>query len=165
MALGLDSGNGSSSQLWVPATTFVVGGGSPTLGTVGAAGAPFEAWLLDSGLSEHVAASFLPPKGWATYDVDLWWTNAGANAGDVHYILYGQPPVGDGDTLAGNTNLGSSTLVAPAEDVVKVSTVVTGRTATDDHLGYLAVLRQGGNAADTLANDAGLLGVMLRKAS
>jgi hypothetical protein len=75
-----DVGLGNVTQtddLYLSARTLSNPASTPTL--TGASGTGHLVWLLDATNVERVG-SLLPvlPVHWATYDVELWWTNSGA---------------------------------------------------------------------------------------
>lgn len=105
----------------------------------------------------------MPPQWWATFDVDLYWSNAGAGSGDVTWRAR-SAFITDGDTVA--VPSGTSTdATAPAQNVAEVTTILSGVTLTAGELLQLFIQRVGGSGTDTLGNDAALLGVMLRQVS
>lgn len=142
-----------------------VGGGSPTLDGLLSSNTFWLVWLLDSAATdESVSTSLLIPSGWNTVDIDIWWTNAGAGAGNVRWEV-GYQSRGDTETLTQTWTATASNIAAPAQSVVKKSTIISGGAVTAGELLGLIITRYGSNAGDTLANDAGLLGVDIRKAS
>lgn len=157
----------ASDRLWLSAQEFSISVNTPSLGDLGSAGAGNQrttAWLFDSGVAEAVGGFFMMPVGWATADMFVWWSNAGAGAGDVVWSFGTLTLVNTTNSDAAGT-LSSSTITAPAQYVVKRSAGPTAITATAGQVVRLMLRREGANAADTLGNDAGLLGVELVRAS
>ena len=155
------SGSSAPTDLWIPAASFALGSGSPSL-------APYTsvfwmAWLFDAASEEGIATTAYIPTGWSTLDIDLWWTNAGAGSGDVRW----DPRTNNfGDTETISSPAGSqSNVTAPAQNVMKVSTVRSGVTCTAGELSAIYLGREAANVADTLANDVAVFGIRLRKAS
>lgn len=153
------------TELFVPAVNFIAGDGAPSLGRVNA----WPVWLLDAATLESVVGTIgrgeIPPS-WATYSVELLWVNTAASAGNVAWQIGTAAPRGEGDTV--NVD-GSSVATAAAGGLgVIVRTPIGGaQTAppTTDPIGFLRILRDAANGADTLANDVGILGVRLLKVS
>lgn len=150
------------ARRWMSAQEFMLASGSAALSST-ATGSSWPGWLFDAAASETVNGVVEIPPGWATFDIDLWWSNAGAGAGDVVWRLR-MNQSGDGDTTVIGGNGALSTVTAPLQSVVKVTTVEAGVARTDDLI-KIQVIRVSTDAGDTLANDASLIGVMLRKVS
>src|SRR5690606_29941290 len=75
-----------TARLWGPANLFTAVAGSPALGTLGDGSATTNrqsVMLFDASATEVAAANFQVPQDWATFDVYLWWSNAGAGSGNV----------------------------------------------------------------------------------
>jgi hypothetical protein len=153
----------SGNTLWIPATAMGLQQGSPTLGSA-ALGAP--SWLLDASSQEGIAFTFYPPQWWSTFNLSLWWTNAGAGSGDVSWGFF-TGTAGDGESFSvQTTNQGDTTVAAPSQDVIK-STATLGSpfTVQSAELFGMIILRRAAVAADTLTNDVGVLGVVATRAS
>lgn len=150
----------SVDSVWLGVGNFQVQTGSPGISATGG----WPAWFLDASATETVHENLRLPQHWSTFDVEYWYTNAGAGAGNVK-IGINHRFVGDGEALGAGVNTASVTSTAPAQNVMEVATVASGIAATTGKLLNLRVFRLGGDAADTLANDIGLLGVRLVKAS
>lgn len=153
---------GAPTSIWVPAGAFAALSGSPALTT----GSNYVGWQFDAASSEivHVDAG-LTPTGWASAAVDLYWTNPSSTSGNVRWDVY-FGNFGDGELM----NLGSAdtqTIAAPAvAHTAKVSTFhAAGKAQTVGEVMTFAVTRLGADAADTLANDATLVGALVRKVS
>lgn len=148
----------SLPKIFIPATAFIVTAGSATASNVGS-GVPV--WTLDAAAAERIATSLTLPTYWATFAIDVWWTNAAAGTGDVRYRYEGQF-IGAGDTLNVPpvvANVGT----AAAQNVVVVTTVASTVTNVPAKRLVLGVLRDATNVADTLPNDADVIGVELRR--
>lgn len=124
----------------------------------------WNAWLLDAASAEAIAAGGIIPSGWATVDVDMYWSNAGAGAGNVVWN-YRMDTKGDGETMGNIVSDVSATIAAPAQYVVKKSTILSGEAVTAGEWFSAVLYRLGADAADTLANDAAVLGFVIRRAS
>lgn len=158
---------GLTESIWMPASSFSAYTGSASIGILGSATSVLyqtDAFLFDASATEGIQSTFYVPANWSTIDIELWWSNAGAGSGDVYWQT--QPlTLADTDTsdAAGSTT--STAVTAPAQYVVSVDTVGSGKTVTAGEMGRLLVLRSGPNGSDTLANDAGLIGVRIVRAS
>lgn len=155
--------SGSSSEpVYLPAGSFF-GAGGPTQDVFG--GGYASVWRLDAAAVEGVAANLIVPTGWATVDIDLWWGNAATSAGDVVWEL--TPYNAAEGAQAGSAGVPiSNTLAAPATaGLTEKSTLTTGFAVTPGNLLNLYIQRTATAGGDTLANDAALLGINVRKAS
>lgn len=153
-----------ATTLYLGAATFLAMTGGPTVGTPGSAATRVNAWTLDAASAESVGVTFQVPAGWATAHVDLYWTNDGAGAGDVVWKA-DRYTIADGTALTAETEGGAVTATAPAQNVVKVTRALTGIAVSPSLVTRLEVVRVAADAADTLANDVALIGVLLTRVS
>lgn len=153
------------TEAFFPAPLFVAITGSPVVGE--ASTNDIGGYLFDAAATEIVIAVVAVPVGWATYNTELWWVNAGAGSGDVVWRLDYSPGFGDGESSTSGIVAGTSrTATAPAGAVVEKTAMDSGiAVPTSGELTVLRLRRTGGDAADTLANDACMLGVKLVKAT
>lgn len=133
--------------------------GAPSMTNV--SGVP--AWALDAAVDERVVGQVRLPAHWLTYTVDVHWT-AAAGAGNVRWRV-DEKFIGDGDTMGMTAAVGWTLGAAPAANTQATTTAATGRTVTAGKVLTLAIARAGSDASDTMAGDAYLLGVTLRRAS
>ena len=144
--------------------------GTPTVGNAGlnAGNAPF--WMLDASAPEAVAGSIMIPSHWTTFKVEAYWCNVSSSSGDVRWYWAGgfggdgQDPDNSGTNVASN----SQTIAAPTTTrVIKVSQfpAATNITNASGKPFFTCFYRFADNVADTLANDAGLYGVLLTRVS
>jgi hypothetical protein len=156
----------AGSVILVPAQQMIATFGAPTLSGIGAAGDKMQAaWLLDAAAAENLTGQIHIPQGWATVDVALWWTNAGTGTGDVKYHLITNV-LADAGTLGGSnvvTSPGAS--AAPGHNVAKLDLLATGLAVSANKIFGFRLQRDGGNAADSLPNDCGVVAVEIRRAS
>lgn len=150
------------STIFLPSPRF--GGilGSPALTGTHAVG-----WLLDASAVERLGCGFVFPSGWATYHVDFLWYNAGAGAGDVvwRHFRY-QMEVGDNISSNGTDGSVQATGTAGAQNIVVQTRLATGQAVpAAGVIKTLIVDRFATDSGDTLANDAGFIGMLLTKAS
>jgi hypothetical protein len=155
----------AGDSLWIPANAWGLWTGSPTLGNNGPGAWP--GWKLDASTDEGIATTAWFPSSWTTFHMDVYWTNDGAGSGDVRFTSY-RLRFGSGDSI---NNLGisaGSTHTADIEDDIVISRVITSASDAWSNPGdpwWLAILRDADNAADTLANDIAIIGVLLVRAS
>ena len=118
-----------------------------------------------SPTDQRLAFTFMQPNAWLTFDVELWWTNLSAGAGDVPWQVQSATLI-NGGTTATPGIVTTTTIAAPAQNVGKVSTLATGLTIpTANQMMLVRVLRIATDAADTLAGAAGIFEVRLKRAS
>jgi hypothetical protein len=131
---------------------------SATLSTVG--GGRASAWLMDAAITEAIGSAFLVPSYWSKrIRVTYVWCNAGAGAGNVVFSM-GYQVVAPGANLnAVFSSNGNTTATAGAQDIQVNTVASTPLTVTPGQMLYLRMLRVGGDAADTLPNDCGLISV------
>lgn len=158
-----DNLNAVNNTLFIPASALLgVPVGTPSLSVLVTNIGP--AWLLDAATDEEVAGWSIFPPGWLTADFVVWWTNTGAGSGDVRFDLTYKVAADAGAINSGSTTT-SSTVTAPAQYVTKRTALASGVTVAAGSVVSLNVNRAGGNGADTLANDIGIIGVEIRRAS
>lgn len=143
-----------------PACYPVVGGGSPSLS--GDAGSNTVWWALDATANEYLGTTVVLPNDWLTYDIYLVWSNAGAGAGNVRWVV-NAGAVSDGAAVSATSDF--YVIAAPATDVVKRSVTRVGITPPASKTVAIRVHRAASDGTDTLANDAGLIAIELRKAT
>lgn len=155
----------SPTFLWIPAGSFAPIVGSPVLGSASATG--FGGFLFDAASTETVYAAMALPADWLTFGADMVWTNAGAaGAGNTVWRLDSGVGFGDGEAPTTGVAGTNRTIAAPAVDVAKVSTLESGLAVpSSGELMPLRLRRVGGDAGDTLGNDACVLGLRLVKAT
>jgi hypothetical protein len=122
----------------------------------------WSAWLLDAATVEGVGAVGMVPTSWATVGVDIWWTNAGAGSGNVRWEVFFDDKA-DAATLATHTADHDAAIAAPSQNVLKKSVVVASHAVVPGELFNVMVRRDAADGADTLANDAALLAVVVRR--
>lgn len=135
--------------------------GTPSLTAVGTYTL---AWAMDAAAVETIGDNIHIPTGWATFDVTVIWANLGSGSGDVVFQLFMQS-LDDGTSISGVNHAihGPTAFTAAAQSVVEHSKIASAISTTG--LRDLHLRRVGSNAGDTLANDAGVLGIYLTKVS
>lgn len=151
-------------NVWLPAHAFGVALNTPTNALV--ASGYGSGWSFPDAAQHGIASNMIVPTGWATINVDLWWTNASSSSGDVLWRVFLDNDA-DGAALGGGSTPGAlAAIAAPTTSaVLKKSTVATGFAVTAGNLLNIAIDRNGNGAGDTLANDAVIVGVNIRRAS
>lgn len=155
--------SGTSDQLWVPAALLQKVAGSPSLDTLRTGGNGWPMWLLDAASAEGLQVAMLLPANWSALNVSIYWSNAGAGSGDV-VLNTAWSTQGDGENTTSMVAGTTKTATAPAQYVLKVTTMDAGLTAAAGELTSVRVARNAADAADTLANDVAIYGVLLGKA-
>lgn len=119
---------------------------------------------FDTTALERASTIAKLPSWWATFAVDLWWTNVAASAGGVYWRALGSFKA-DGETL---TALSESFVGAPgvvaapgAIGLIEVTRLATAVPVVANSILTLAIERDPTQAGDDLANDAGMYGVNL----
>lgn len=152
------------ASVYLPAQVFVAVTGTPVVGE--ASTNDIGGYLFDAAATEIVFGMAQIPTGWNTYNTELWWVNAGAGSGNVVWRLDYSTGFGDGEAVNPGTAGTQRTVAAPAGTTAEVTAMDSGITSpTTGELVPFRLRRIGGDAADTLANDACVLGVRLVKAS
>lgn len=119
------------------------------------------ALLYDAAAVEKAVTIIDVPPSWATFRIDAWWTNSGAGSGNVVWATEARW-IGDTDDLdTVSSDTATVTVAAPSQDVTKVTTLDSSVTRTAGKRLVLHVQRTGTSGSDTLANDAGLIGIDL----
>ena len=152
-------------SLFIRGTDLSGVGGSPAVdAALGDVAKRHPAMQFDATAEENVAFTFRVPFGWTGFVVDVVWANSSTGTGGVVWTVTYQR-YGSGSTLGGETAGGGATGTAGAKNVVVITRptasalpVVAGETV------WIELSRTVGNAGDTLANDAGVLGVLVGKA-
>lgn len=163
----------TDEKIWVPAQNMTLVVGTPALGTLGAAIGSYAratAMLFDAGTTESVSFSVLFPSSWSTFRLYMHHSNAGTGSGDVVYygtfLSVGDTESTNGGNLLYNVGGGGRTVAAPAQYIVNRTELTdTAKSCTAGELLKVVIGRIGGDAADTLGNDSGLLGVEIVRAS
>lgn len=158
----------ASDRVWVPGTAFATTLGSSVVGTLGNGStglARTTAMLFDASVTESAVTFVAVPPQWATAEVKIWWSNAGAGAGDVVWRVELLNVINATDTNVVGASGENLTATAPAQYVTAVAQVISSVSLTAGATLRVAVRRTATDAADTLANDAGLLGIELVRVS
>lgn len=145
---------------FVDATRFFAVTGTPALAAYGTDLGV--AMAFDAAAVEKVVATIDVPSAWLTFRIDAIWTNLGAGAGNVVWAsevrFHGDGD--DFDAVAADTET-MAAVAAPAQDVTEVTIVGTTVTRTASKFVTVHIERTGTSGSDTLANDAGLIGLNL----
>jgi len=146
--------------LALPAAAMTAVSGSPTLGTVG--GGRRQAWLLDAAGTEILGCqAYFNATAATRVRVKLVWTNAGAGSGNVVFAIGYLNAADTTNINAADSGAGNFTVAAPAQDVVKETTLAADLPIAANTTMFLRISRIGGDGADTLANDCGVLALVL----
>ena len=157
-------------RLGLPIGSATIRSGTPALAVQGT-NTQYRAWAFDATAVEEIACeiawpiNLVIPSTGNQFTIDVYWTNLGAGSGDVRWDI----DVGllkDGALLngAGLLLAQTTTSTAPPQDELQVSTITANQFPTNAHSFGMAVAvlrRKADDAGDTLANDAGLIGVTI----
>lgn len=142
-------------------------------GAVGATSAAYggigtnrrEAMLLDASSEELIGAWFKIPRHWKKFRAEALCVNAGAGSGNFVLSVSGAEfAAGDDTNVADPTVSALETTTAGARDVVVSTAFDTEFACTPGKYYCVRLKRVATEAADTLANDIGVIGVKLTRA-
>lgn len=151
----------ASNQMWVSSTDLNATVGSPVIVAAGAT-ARHPGLAFDAAAVESADTTILIPAGWATVNVTLYWVQNVAGVGDVRWRC-DRGAWADAVTLS-HTSGGVVTSTADSQYVVQTATMYTGLAVTAGPLTF-GIVRMATDGADTLPNDALVLGLLLDRAS
>lgn len=150
-------------SIWLPASHWGVNTGTPALAVVGS-NLYYEAYAMDAAAIEIIQTEFVSPLDYIAKAISLlrlYWTNLGAGSGDVLWQFLGQSRANAGGLNTNNfVTLASIAITAPAQNDLKISDLTPNSwIPTITSLNELLVLRTASDGSDTLANDAGFIGL------
>lgn len=154
------SGNGT---IFVPMKAFTADTGTPAITIVG--GGRRNVLAFDAAAQETADAFIQIPPDWQSAAVAMQWVNVGAGAGDVVWRVQVLESV-LGSTLNAPDNIGGGTGVtatALAQDIVNLTYITNLSPLSSDEILSIRVSRMATSGSDTLANDAGLIGLLLTR--
>lgn len=134
--------------------------GSPTIGLIG--GTRGAAWLFDASSDEAVQTNLRIPKQATAVAFEVWWTNAGAGSGDVRWTILPGAFADAEDMNAADATTLAANVTAPSQDVLKKSSVGSTFAVVGEDMVRVRITRNAINVSDTLANDCGLVGVLVK---
>jgi hypothetical protein len=150
------------SSIWFPASVF-----SSLLGLSALdSSSRVAVWLFSPNGDESVSTSVMAPNPWVSFELDLYLKGVAPDAGDVRMLVfYDADPYTDGDGVG--TPFGGAytgvTVTSGGTGVIKVASNVLGTVPVSDNGPHLLIVRRdAGSALDTLNEDYGFVGVMLR---
>lgn len=146
---------------WLPATAGYVVAGSAALGS---ASSRVPVALMDGASNETWAWYYEVPSHWRTWAADVHWLNTTTSSGDIVLAVTHNEITPNGGSITSN-EVAESYLTCSARTsitLVKKDTIVASR-ANRLGIGHIRIQRRPGETADTLANDIGILGVLLRQ--
>lgn len=160
-ALGsVGGGGGGVTEIWIPAMAMD-GSAQDAFSTSNRPPVCF----FDDSASEQQYLTHYVPSGWTTWNVTFYWLTTHGNSGNVYWrFRHGSGADTESATSYSNEDVLDS---APASaNTVKTTQVVTGGTppVTGDVV-RMGAVRAGADASDTMTGDAGLIGILLEKAS
>ena len=131
--------------------------GAPVLAVRGST--TYLAWGFNSAASEVVETWFQIPQDYVSgFAVNLYFTNLGAGSGNIVWRV-GLNNISSGSLATLSTT--DNTIAAPTLDGLSIATHTAAlpNAASASQSVQITIGRIGGNAADTLGNDAGLVGI------
>lgn len=132
--------------------------GTPTLSSLNR----WPAWLLDPAASELLGWVAKPPRDWNAFAIDVLYANAGAGSGDA--VLRADVGFrGVGESLTNPTSGSAVTVTVGAQNVMASVTLAANVPVTSGKEMNVVIARVGGDVADTLGNDLGVVGLRLRR--
>lgn len=157
----------ASDRIWIDAARIIPTFSTFSTGTLGNASGDYRrvgAALWPDGDRVGTVTNVVP-QSWASMDVFYWWSNAGTGSGNVLWRMSYAEFV-DGETTDVQTFAFDVPAAAPAQYVVRRTKMnTTALAVTSGEMMRLMVARIGSATEDTLANNAGLLGVELLRVS
>jgi hypothetical protein len=140
------------------AQEFFATTGTPVMGALSS---NIAVMLFDAATTERATVSFRTPDNWRSAIASLYWTDTTAGTGDVVWAMIARESDA-GDNFSGTAILNQSqTLSVTGGEELDIDAFNEMDIAKD--LVYFSVQRTGGDGADTLAVDAGLIGLRLRR--
>lgn len=119
-------------------------------------------WAFDASSEETIGTTWIVPTGWTSVDVSVVWVNSTADAGDVVWRM-NRTTFADGGATNANTVGTSVTATAGSQYGVEVTTLETDLAVTAGNIVRFSLARVAGDAADTKAGDAGVIGVVVQR--
>lgn len=135
-------------------------GGSPSLSNVNRHGV----YMLDASTDEWVTTDVDIPKEWQTANLKLRYINGGAGSGDVVWLGHIDKANSASDSVSAPSGGSATTVTATAQNQIDEVTLQTNVSLSGhDGLVTVAIQRDADNIADTLANDAGVVCIILER--
>lgn len=152
----------SSEQIWLPLPGVgVITGGTPAAILFASR---WSAIAFDQSTNESWSVTVEMPASWSTATFSILWSQASAGSGNVVWALT-LDAAADGETLNASGSGASSTIAAPAQNILKVSALRSNISITPSKLYGLRLARTASDGADTLAADAAVLGILVERVS
>jgi hypothetical protein len=152
------------SGIFLPASVFLASAAGPALVI---SDAIHQAWALDgAGAFESVSTGFVCPPYWDYVDMFFYGYNTAGGAGGVSIGYYIEDLIqAQNMTVETPVPAAFTTFAALAQDLMSVVVGPTKVGTTRGAFHSLKIGRDSAQAGDTLANDWGFLGVLLKKAA
>lgn len=148
-------------SIFLPADIFAPIAGSPVIGAIGSRR---QAMLFDASADEIASAWFRTPLNWAYFTVAADGVNASSGSGDVALSVSGISVTAGDDAGAADAEtsvLTSDTVGAQNVVITTDFAKVFAATPAEDYC--IRFKRTGTDGGDTLANDYGLIGLVLTR--
>lgn len=158
LSTGGGGGGSGADTITIPMAAWDASIGSIGAGNVTGATTRFKGWAFDSTTAEFVGSQFVVPTGWTAIDMKMAWMRNGTGSGDVVWEMQNLDLIDGETTNSAGTAQGFVTATAPSQYLLDVVTLVSGLSVTAGDLHFLRVIRRAGEAADTLSEDAIMVG-------
>jgi hypothetical protein len=163
---------GGFESVWIRAQSpdMVASVGTPAASVVGSGSQSAVYWPVlrfDAAAQESVRGSVMPPAGWSTFDVDVYYTAvADPTTGDVVWrFQHTSRAPGDSLTSGGYTTETDVTDTIDGWLLMSSARVASGLTTTPNEPFLFQLSRMGADAADTVTTDAAVIGIRLKRAT
>jgi hypothetical protein len=150
-----------ADDIYIPVGAWEAITGTPVRGAVG--GTRGNAWLFDSVADEIIETMIVVPANWTKMRFTVEWVNAGAGAGDVIWFVQSRQFVAGDSLNQADANSISQTTTAGTQDVLKETVGSSDLTVVAGKPIRLRVKRAATDVLDTLANDAGFIGLRVTR--
>lgn len=166
-AHGADDHTNRTRSFWLGASSFTLRTGTPVLAAQGS-NTRYRAWAMDATTIEAVVGEFVMPADYVSGAITtkLYWTNLGAGAGNVDWAVALGSTADGGDLNGVFTSLPTDVVAAPTLGLLDIYTHSVSLTpGASPQVTRCTISRVGNSGTDTLANDAGLIGLLIEYTS
>lgn len=120
-------------------------------------------YALDASNDEWMSATTQLPRDWTKVDIVLYWDNRSAGSGDVAWSA-GISAVDPSSSVTAPTMQTPVVVAAAAQNQIEEVTLASGLTVDAVFPTLFAVQRDADNTSDTLANDVGIVALIVQRA-
>jgi hypothetical protein len=148
-------------EIFIHAPDLNAMGENPTLGLVAFR---WQAWMIDPNTNEQIRSQIKFPVGWTHINIDLFWSNPGSGSGNVKFQLI-FTDAANGADLSNDAVVTTQTLAAPSQERLSINRLSSAYAIVADKMYGFRISRSASDAADTLPNDAAILGFLFSRSS